>query len=70
MQYGIYSYLFHLVLPRWKGQSPETWDSLILCILVCSIPIVNTNSNTAQGIIYATFKNWRFDTIWIGLLCR
>jgi hypothetical protein len=34
MQYGLYSYLFHLILPRWRGQSPETWDSLILCLAV------------------------------------
>jgi hypothetical protein len=34
MLYGLYSYLFALTLPRWRGQSPETWDSVILCISV------------------------------------
>lgn len=35
MLYGLYSYLFTLILPRWKNQSPETWDSIILCVSVC-----------------------------------
>jgi hypothetical protein len=34
MQYGIYSYVLSMALPRWKGQSPETWDSVILFISV------------------------------------
>ncbi|KIM33520.1 hypothetical protein M408DRAFT_326213 [Serendipita vermifera MAFF 305830] len=53
MQYGLYSYLLHLILPRWKGQSPETWDSLILCLI---------------GGLYAPFHQWRLDQTWLGLL--
>jgi len=39
MQYGIYSYLFSLILPRWGGQSPETWDSSLLWVSVSPLPL-------------------------------
>ncbi|PVG04068.1 hypothetical protein CPB86DRAFT_747230 [Serendipita vermifera] len=52
MQYGIYSYLLSMALPRWKGQSPETWDSLILCI---------------TGVLSGVLNLWRLGSIWIGI---
>jgi len=52
MLYGLYSYLFSLILPRWRSQSPETWDSIILCI---------------SGILCGFLNFWRLGAIWIGL---
>ncbi|CAG7849545.1 SubName: Full=Uncharacterized protein {ECO:0000313/EMBL:CCA73584.1} [Serendipita indica DSM 11827] len=53
IQYGFYAFLLSLAVPRWRDQSPETWDSLILCI---------------SGIMCGVFNFWRLGAIWIGFI--